>query len=443
VTAAEGVIDASLDTLDSLVAKQLLVRSDDRLAMLDTVREYALERLVEHADADAVRKRLAAWCLGFAREATPHLVRADRIPWLAQLDAELPNILAALSWALEHQDAELALQLATELGAYWWRSSRWEDGLPWIDAALKHGHDASVDVRAKAHLYRARLASVRQLDRYRVDLQASLRLFRACDDAAGITACLGHLVDVEAWHGRCENAVALSDEAMLFAERAHDEEAIAWVLRHRAFAATTYDETASRTRTAIEHLRQVGNLNDVADICTSTGYLAIVERRYQDALAWLAEGLDAGRQLGRPNFVFLIRTNQGLAMLLLDEIDEAAQAFSDALAVCRDAGCETVIDETLLCLAVVAARRGELARAARIAGAAERHRVGTLAHREIVIMSRLDAMLTAPRESYGPDNWDHARKDGASLTVYDAIDLALKRGRFAPTAPDNPAPSPT
>ena len=63
VTAAETVTGASLDTLDSLVAKQLLARRDERLLMLETVREYALERLAEDPNRDAVQERLATWCL--------------------------------------------------------------------------------------------------------------------------------------------------------------------------------------------------------------------------------------------------------------------------------------------------------------------------------------------------------------------------------------------
>jgi len=444
VAAAESVTGASLDTLDSLVAKQLLVRHDDRLVMLETVREYALERLAEHPDADAVHARLATWCFHFTRQATPHLVRADRIAWLARLDAELPNVLAALSWALEGQRTELALQLASELAAYWWRTSHSEQGLLWIDAALKQAHGASTTVRAKALLYRARLVGYRQLERYRADLQASLRLFRACDDDSGITACLGHLVDAEAWHGRPENAIALSDEAMRFAERAHDEEAIAWALRHRAFAATTYDDTASRARTAIDHLRRVGNLYDVADICNATGYLAIVEERNQDALAWLDEALDAANQLGHPGVLFHIRGNQGLASLFLDNLDASAQAFGDALAICREAGCEQHIVEILLGLAVVVTRRGELARAARLAGAAKPRPTVSLAHREIEIMARLNTeLVTGPRDSLGHEIWDRASAEGALLAVYEAIDLALERGRFASVAPGDAAPSPT
>ena len=154
--------DASLDTLDSLVAKQLLVRRDDRLLMLETVREYAAERLAENTDADATYDRLAGWCGDFAREATPHLVRADRAPWLAKLDREYPNALAALSWALDTGRAELALQLVGSLGDYWWNGHRWEDGLVWIEMALERTHGASGPARAKLLLYRARLTGMRR-----------------------------------------------------------------------------------------------------------------------------------------------------------------------------------------------------------------------------------------------------------------------------------------
>ena len=157
VAAAEGVIGASLNTLESLVAKSLLVRRNERLTMLETVREYALERLAEDPDADMVELRLADWCRKLAHDAAPHLRQADRVTWLARLDAELPNILAALSWALEQPRAELALELVGEMGEYWWYSNRWQDGLTWFDAALDHGLGASDRALATALLYRARL----------------------------------------------------------------------------------------------------------------------------------------------------------------------------------------------------------------------------------------------------------------------------------------------
>ena len=83
--------------------------------------------------------------------------------------------------------------------------------------------------------------------------------------------------------------------------------------------------------------------------------------------------LDAAKRLGNPHAAFTIRTNEGLARLPLNELDEAASAFSDAPAVCRDAGAEDLVDETLLGLAAVAASRGDFDRAARRAALALSH----------------------------------------------------------------------
>src|SRR5215208_2331136 len=124
VGAAEAVTGASLEVLESLVDKQLLFRRGDRLNMLETIREYALERFADDRAAMRVRRSLLDWCLGFAREAAPHLQAADRVAWLASLDAELPNLLAALSWALKAGFSDEALELVGDLGTYWWQSGR-------------------------------------------------------------------------------------------------------------------------------------------------------------------------------------------------------------------------------------------------------------------------------------------------------------------------------
>ena len=441
VTAAEAVTRASLDTLDSLVAKQLLARRDERLLMLETVREYALERQAEDPDRDAVQERLATWCLEFLREATAHLVGADRVPWLAKLDAELPNALAALSSALEQHDAELALQLVEALGDYWWHTHHSEAALRWIDAALELGRDASPRLRAAALLNRGRLTDVRRSDKpNRDDLHASLELYRACDDARGIAACLIHLAFAETFVGNYDQATALSEQAVRYAERAQDEAAIASARVSWARSGAGYEDVASRARSAMPYLHRVGNLDQLARICGTAGYAAIAECRYREALAWLDEALDAARRLDDSSGLFAVHGNQGLARLFLHEPEDAGQHFCDALAVCREAGHEddAGVDEALLGLAAVEASRGQLARAARLTGAAQAHQARRGFVDEQIVRSRLIDDIAPARHRYGPERWDLAEREGADLTVHDAIDLALERGRFAPAATTTP-----
>jgi predicted ATPase len=426
VAVAEAVTEASLETLESLVAKQLLVRHGDRLMMLETVREYAGERLADDRDADGVRTRLADWCGQFVRLTTPDLRGAQRARSLARLDAELPNVFAVLSWALETRRAESMLRLVGDLGDYWWSSSRWEEGLRWLNAALSHAGSASEQARAKALLARARCTDAhRSFEQHHRDLEAGLTLFRASGDTAGIAACLTHLAWDEAWCGHADQAEMLADEAVQAAQRAGDERVLALALSISAIVASGYDTVVQRAVAAVRHLETVGDLVALVRVCGNVGYLATVERRYDDALSWLDRGEEFARRLESQSALFFIRTNRGLARLFLDDFDEAGQDFRDALVACRD-GSKDVIDETLLGLAAVEAEAGDLERAAHLAGAAEALETAERSADEDAIWDRLhDAILTAARLRYGPENWDRAAHEGAALDVQEAIDLAL------------------
>jgi hypothetical protein len=434
VPAAEEVTGATLDILDALVAKQLVVRRDGRLLMLETIREYAAERLAADPDAEAVQERLARWCLSFMLEATPSLVTAQRVQGLARLDAEYATVVAALSWALRARRAEVALQLAGVLGAYWWHTNRSPDGVPWLNAALDLHDEASAPSRATALLARARLVGPLSLDEFRADLESALELFRVSGDVGGIAICLGQLAIAEAWSGHAAEARALRDRALQLAQSTDDRAAVASVA---SIVGPTYQDAARHARIAVPYLQKVGDLFHFAWVCNVTGYLAIVDSEYRDALVWLDQGLDAARRLGNPKSVFLIRNNQGLASLFLDEIDGAVRAFREALAVCRKAGCEDMIDETLLGLASATAAHEQFARAAQLAGAAGAHETVARTAGEETVRARLnDAILAAARERYGCDAWDRAAQLGATLTAQEAIDLALERGRFARSAAD-------
>jgi tetratricopeptide (TPR) repeat protein len=251
---------------------------------------------------------------------TPDLRRADRHTALARLDAELPNVLAVLSWALDQRRTELLLGLLGEWGDYWWHTNRWQDGRAWFDTALEHAPDASNHARARALLYRSRLTSLDYCyEQIHEDLEASLRRFRACNDAAGVAACLAHLSYAEAWRGRYGRATNLGDEAIRFARRAQNESLLAFALALCTVTRPGYVAAARRAQAAVAHLQAVGDLYGTVHTCVNVAYVAIAERRYQHALGWLETALESAQRLGDPHAVFMIRSNQGLARLFLDE----------------------------------------------------------------------------------------------------------------------------
>jgi non-specific serine/threonine protein kinase len=151
--------DVGIDVLDSLtsLADHHLVRlveghtSEPRFTMLETVREFALERLAESGEADAVRGRHAAWCLQLAEESEIATRGGlEQAGWLARLEVELPNLRGALAWLEKSGETEAMMRLASALGGFWFWRSRRVEGSAWLERALAAADTTPTVGRAKA-----------------------------------------------------------------------------------------------------------------------------------------------------------------------------------------------------------------------------------------------------------------------------------------------------
>ena len=261
-----------------------------------------------------------------------------------------------------------------------------------------------------------------------------MQLSKTCGDAAGVAMSLAHLTYADSWAGRSEAAAARSDEALDWAERSGDQIAIAIAHVERVTAAATYHETTARARAAARYLRQLGDFMGLTFTCSVTGFRALAEGDFAEALNWLDDGLDAARTVGDAQAVRHVSANRGLAQMWLGDFDGAACALAEALALTREAGAEHMVEEPLLGMAALAARRDALPRAARLAGAASAHAMPRRTEEERVWTRLHDEFLAPARKRLGERPWQRAAREGASLTVSEAIDLALDRGRF--TTPD-------
>jgi tetratricopeptide (TPR) repeat protein len=129
---------ATLDLLTALVDKSLLTITgpEPRYRMLETIRAYGLERLAESGEEAATRRAHAEYFLRLAEEAEPHLYRAEQLPWLRRLTAELDNASAALHWAISAGDAPLAMRFCAALGWYWFLHGRLGDAVDGLTEIL-------------------------------------------------------------------------------------------------------------------------------------------------------------------------------------------------------------------------------------------------------------------------------------------------------------------
>ena len=135
-----------LELLPSLVDKSLIVAeeasTDVRYHLLETIRQFARERFDDHPDANDYRLAHARFFEQLSQEAGRNIRGPDERLWWERIDTELDNLRAAMTWALEHDDAPLALSVVTGFWRFWWFKGRWEEGAGWIGRILDaEGHD--------------------------------------------------------------------------------------------------------------------------------------------------------------------------------------------------------------------------------------------------------------------------------------------------------------
>ncbi len=134
--AAEEICDADPDTLGSLIEKSLVRHSSDRYRMLETIREYAAERLSASDEARELRRRLQRWFLAFAEEAEASSRRGDRVPWFDRLEADHDNLRAVFASTGQAGETTDDLRLATALWRFWADRGHINEGMRRLEDAL-------------------------------------------------------------------------------------------------------------------------------------------------------------------------------------------------------------------------------------------------------------------------------------------------------------------
>ena len=300
---AEPGIDV-LRGVATLVDQSLLTRGDDsdgepRYFMLETVREFALEQLEASGEAEATRRRHAAFALRLVEDIAPRREGPDEAIRLDRLAAELPNARTALDWALAHEPPEVALRLAADLGWFWYSRGDPREGERWLAAALARGGGGAP--RADALYAAAMLASFRDLAATAALAEESLALARASGYAYGSARALLALAVAAEWAGDFDRAAARYEESLAL-WRDVDRPFWAAVTLANAAGPHLWRGEPARARPLAEEglalARAVANefglavaLGPVAVLAWDRGDLALAARLYAERLSlWMALG---------------------------------------------------------------------------------------------------------------------------------------------------------
>ena len=391
--AAEEVCAADLDSLHSLVDKSVVDRRGDRFAMLETIREYALERLEASGEMDGIRRRHFDFFLALAEEARKDLARDQGAAlWLPRLELEHDNCRAALRWARDLDEPRLELQLAAALLIFWHSRGHLDEGRSRIAEALARDPGAPAELRWRA-LRSATMMAHNQgdPDAARAFAQEAVAGHRATGDARGLAQAISLLGMVAASERKHREARALYEESKAMREKLGDEVQLQHSLHNLGLLALDqgqYDEARRQIEAALAIARRHRQEGRLANGLSGLGYVAIGQSRHA----------------------------------------EARKLFEQSLRMSVEPGWKDFVDYCLVGLASVSAATQDLERAARLLGAAE------------ALSDEINLRLEPPVEStrartaheldsrLGSDRFAACVAQGRSLSFSEAVSLALADG---------------
>ena len=431
VAAAEEVTGASLDTLDGLVAKSMVVRrvgadGSSRLALLEPVREYAAGRLVDRNDTE---RRHADHYLRLAREIEPELRAGAQVEAVRRIDVEAANIRAALSWARAAGDAAGVLDAAVALEEWWFERGLWTEAIGWLEWGLENGAHVEPVLRGDAlTAVSYMLWPVDDVERRIAALDRARELFEQAGDIEGVAWTYTARATL-LWEAGDPGAVGAAEEAVRLAT-GHDDHVYGSALR--ALAVSTDDAEQSRlaAERSARHLERAGDLRTLSRLWEEVAYAAAARGDIDGARELVERAMAIITQRGDWNELATARVLRGIIALEMGDNAAALVLLREAMRRYRALGIRTGLPQILRALAVVAARGGEAATAGQLAGASRALEPPN--SRPDPLDVRLEA---AARESCPRDVWEREVAAGAALPADVAIELGLRPWGETP-APD-------
>jgi tetratricopeptide (TPR) repeat protein len=424
-----------LDLLTRLVDKSLVVVDTEggglHYRLLETVRQYGWERLVEEGEAERLVGRHAAWYVEFAERGASALNGPDEAAWFARLDSERENLRAVH----QRQSATpgrpyIALRLCCALGVFWNVRGHWREALRWTKAALALDESAPRLLRGKAYYFAGCFAiNLGEMEAARAYLESSLALLRAEGDATGLVRALHKLGFSLMSEGRYDEARPLYEESLAVARRVGDPQSVAAASSQLAQAATDrgeFETAASYYDESLAIYAKHGNRRAMALVLHNAGEVAQRLGNLDRAEATLRECLTLAAEVGD-------RHCEGYTLHVLGNVendrgrfDAATKLYEEALAVHMELDDRQGMIYVLEGMACAEAGKGDSERALRIVGAAAAARAAAhapLTPVESAYLGRFVARAEASFEDEG--HVDRLLAEGRAMSVRRALDYAF------------------
>ncbi len=427
VCAGNGVAaDDVLDLLSGLVQKSLVTWAEDpmpwggdsdaRYRSLETIRQYALERLRASGEREVVRRRHALHYLALAERAEPELTGPVQGPWLARLEREHDNLRTALEWARANEEVESGLRLAGSLWRFWWACGHLAEGRGWLEQFLARQRAAGADV-------------IPSVGRSNVGAVDPLIVMGPCPRAARAKALAGAGV-LTYWQTDQHGATALLEESLRLSRERGDKQGMAIALNTLGAIAKDRGDYRRATALAEEGLTLRRGLGDRQGIVVSLSLLGLVAMLQGDdrgATVRCEESLSLARDVG-------YAWGMGVSLMVLGRVarerhdyQRVTTLFEECLSLARPLGQAPGVAVSLEGLAHLAWIQGQPERATLLYGAAAALRQAATTPLPPVERAFYDQTVTALRAALVDGGFEIAWSQGQALSLEDAVAMALSR----------------
>lgn len=302
VCGGEGIdLREVLDLLTHLVDKSLVIAEPERHRMLETVRQYAQEKLMARQESDIVRKRHLQYFLGLSEQAEPELMGPNQKTWLERLEREHDNLRSALEWAKKSGPVEWGLRLSTCLAPFWERHGHVTEGRRWLQHMLECPGSVAAVARSKGYNAAGNLARIQgdYSAAYRC-YRESLALLQELGDRRRSASALNNLGAVAKEKGDYTAARSFYEESLVIKQELGDTRGMAIVLNNLGVLANAqgdFKEAGTFLNQSLALFQQEKDQWGIALALNNLGITTSGQGDYAQAIAWHKRSLVLRRDL--------------------------------------------------------------------------------------------------------------------------------------------------
>ncbi len=425
------------DLLARLVDRSLVIveqRQDaERYRMLETIREYAHEKLHHLGEANLLQGRHLDFFLKLAETIEPELYSAEQFEGLNRLENNVDNMRAALTWALANGREESGLRLAGALFWLWNRRSYWSEGRHLLERTLASTSSlTSIPAHAKALFASGALAWL-QGDHHTgvIRLAESVLLWREFNSAGGegIAYALAYLGLAYNTEDQLDSALAAGEESVALFRKLNDKWGLALSLDFLGIVIRDHGDYKTASSLFDESLiifRELGDKWGISFPLNAYSQLALLRGDYATARTFVEEALALRREMGDRGMIAVSLGNLGQVVLALGDHAQAYRLFQEKLALDYHMGSKRGTYASLVGLARACAATGQHQKAARLFGAVQA--IGEKLGDDIDPREHHDQMqdVAIVQAALGNEQFTAVWAEGRAMKFEQAVEFALK-----------------